>query len=68
MNGSEAGVEAYLEYLQSLRASKTEYFLEGGQAVNFWAEYIDAHIQSRPLSPMRPFTSKDCDIWVSFKT
>jgi len=65
MNPAEAGVEAYLGYLKSLRESGAEYFLEGGQAVNFWAEYIDAQIQGRPLSPMRPFTSKDCDIWVS---
>lgn len=68
MNGGEAGLEAYLGYLETLRASEAEYFLEGGQAVNFWAEYVDAHIQDRPLSSMRPFTSKDCDIWVSFRT
>lgn len=68
MNPAEAGVEAYLGYLNSLRESGAEYFLEGGQAVNFWAEYVDAQIQGRPLSPMRPFTSKDCDIWVSHRT
>jgi hypothetical protein len=68
MNAAEAGVEAYLEYLNSLRKSGAEYFLEGGQAVNFWAEYVDSRIQGRPLSPMRPFTSKDCDIWVSAVT
>lgn len=62
------GVEAYLEYLKSLRESDAEYFLEGGQAVNFWAEYVDALGEGRPLSPMRPFTSKDCDIWVSHGT
>jgi hypothetical protein len=65
MNPAEAGVEDYLGYLKSLSEAKAEYFLEGGQAVNFWAEYIDAQIQGRPMSPMRPFTSKDCDIWVS---
>lgn len=68
MNPAEAGVEDYLGYLKSLSEAKAEYFLEGGQAVNFWAEYIDAQIQGRPLSPMRPFTSKDCDIWVSHGT
>lgn len=68
MSASEAGVEAYLGYLGSLRESGAEYFLEGGQAVNFWAEYIDSLSQARPLSPMRPFTSKDCDIWVSSRT
>jgi hypothetical protein len=68
MSASEAGVEAYLGYLGSLRESGAEYFLEGGQAVNFWAEYIDSLSQASPLSPMRPFTSKDCDIWVSSRT
>ncbi len=68
MNVGEAGIEAYLEYLGSLRKSGAEYFLEGGQAVNFWAEYIDSRFQGKPLSPMRPFTSKDCDIWVSAGT
>ena len=68
MNPAEAGVEDYLGYLKSLRDSGAEYFLEGGQAVNFWAEYVDAQTQGRPLSPMRPFTSKDCDIWVSHGT
>lgn len=68
MNAAEAGIEDYLQYLKSLRKSDVEHFLEGGQAVNFWAEYIDARIQGRPLSPMRPFTSKDCDIWVSGST
>lgn len=68
MNPAEAGVEDYLGFLNSLSEAKAEYFLEGGQAVNFWAEYIDAQIQGRPMSPMRPFTSKDCDIWVSNAT
>ena len=68
MSASGAGVEAYLGYLGSLRESAAEYFLEGGQAVNFWAEYIDALNQTKPLSPLRPFTSKDCDIWVSPRT
>ncbi len=68
MKPAEAGVEAYLGFLRSLRDTGDGYFLEGGQAVNFWAEYVDARVQSRPLSPMRPFTSKDCDIWVSSRT
>lgn len=68
MSDAEAGYEAYLECLASLQASKAEYFLEGGQAVNFWAEYVDSRLEGRPLSPMRPFTSKDCDIWVSAGT
>lgn len=68
MSAAEAGYEAYLDCLASLRDSEAEYFLEGGQAVNFWAEYIDSQLEDRPLSPMRPFTSKDCDIWVSAGT
>ena len=68
MSATEAGYEAYLEYLKSLRASGASYFLEGGQAVNFWAEYVDCRVQGQPLSPLRPFTSKDCDIWVSSET
>ena len=65
MSDAEAGYEDYLECLASLRESNAEYFLEGGQAVNFWAEYIDSRLEGQPLRSMRPFTSKDCDIWVS---
>lgn len=65
MNHAEAGIEAYQEYLQHLHASGWVYFLEGGQAVNFWAESIDAWDHSKKLTSMRPFMSKDCDIWVS---
>lgn len=65
MNDAETGFEEYIEYLASLRKDHLEYFLEGGQAVNYWAEFVDAKIKERPLSPLRPFTSKDCDIWVS---
>lgn len=65
MSGREAGIGAYLGYLKGLRDSGIVYFVEGGQAVNFWAEFIDARIGGGPLAMMRPFTSKDCDIWVS---
>ncbi len=68
MSATQAGYEAYLEYLGSLRSSGASYFLEGGQAVNFWAEYVDSRVQGQPLSPLRPFTSKDCDIWVNSDT
>ena len=68
MSGAETGYEAYQDYLHGLRESGADYFLEGGQAVNFWAEYVDCRIEGRPLSPMRPFTSKDCDVWVSHQT
>ena len=68
MSALEAGYEEYLGYLGLLRASGASYFLEGGQAVNFWAEYVDSRVQGKPLSPLRPFTSKDCDICVSYDT
>ncbi len=68
MSKVEAGIGAYLEYLRSLRDSGVEYFLEGGQAVNFWAEYLDHRVPGSPIGSMRPFTSKDCDIWVSART
>ena len=32
--------EDYLGVLQSLTDDGCSYFLEGGQAVNFWAEYF----------------------------
>ena len=32
----------YLSFLQGFCASGAPYFLEGGQAVNFWAEYFNA--------------------------
>jgi hypothetical protein len=68
VSAAEAGYEVYLEFLEALRASEACYFLEGGQAVNFWAEYIDGRVHGKPLSQLRPFTSKDCDIWVNSDT
>jgi hypothetical protein len=68
MNSREAGFEAYLDFLQSLREAGDTYFVEGGQAVNYWAEYIDAANPARPLDMLRPFTSKDCDVWISHAT
>ncbi len=68
MSDAETGFEAYLDYLGSLRESGADYFLEGGQAVNYWAEYVDSEGRGAALSLMRPFTSKDCDIWVSSHT
>lgn len=65
MNNRQAGYEAYLDFLMSLRESGAEFFVEGGQAVNFWAEYIDSRIQSQALATLRPFTSNDCDVWIS---
>jgi len=68
VNNTAAGYEAYLDFLRSLRESGAEYFVEGGQAVNFWAEHIDSRIRTGPLHTLRPFTSKDCDLWVSHHT
>lgn len=62
--GSEFG--DYLEFLRELGASGAAYFLEGGQAVNFWAEYFSARGAAVAMDPFRPFTSKDCDLWVSY--
>lgn len=68
MSDAETGFEAYLEYLGALRESGVDYFLEGGQAVNYWAVYVDSQGRGAALGSMRPFTSKDCDIWVSSQT
>ena len=55
----------YLDFLTDLASAGTPYFLEGGQAVNFWAEYFSAKNSGEGLIQFQPFTSKDCDIWVS---
>lgn len=68
MSEAYTGYEDYLDCLRFLRDLGAEYFLEGGQAVNYWAEYVNSRVEGRPLDPMLPFTSKDCDIWVSPKT
>ncbi|MFT6381949.1 MAG: hypothetical protein ACJAXZ_003444 [Akkermansiaceae bacterium] len=56
----------YVSFLQDLEASGVDHFLEGGQAVNFWAEYFSAKGTGEDLVSFLPFTSKDCDIWVSY--
>ena len=65
MNSRESGIEDYLGFLQSLWSKHPSQFLFGGQAVNFWAEYFDRQIRPGQLDAFRPFTSKDCDVWVS---
>lgn len=65
MSDRESGVEGYLDFLQSLLARCSTQFLFGGQAVNFWADYFDRKGDAKELHALRPFTSKDCDIWVS---
>ena len=58
--------EDYLGVLQSLTDDGCSYFLEGGQAVNFWAEYFTLREGGViELEKYQPFTSKDCDLWVS---
>ena len=48
--------------LRRIEASRLDYFVEGGQAVNIWAEvYLDA---APEVTEFAPFTSKDCDLWV----
>lgn len=68
MKRRETGIEAYLDFLQSLSECGDNYFVEGGQAVNYWAEYIDAENPVQPLEMLRPFTSKDCDVWINHTT
>lgn len=42
-----------------------DYFLEGGQAVNIWAEVYSAAAPG--VAELAPFTSKDCDLWVGLE-
>ena len=65
MSGRASGIEDYVAYLQDLLEKTSEQFLLGGQAVNFWADYFDQQSPHGPLRALRPFMSKDCDIWVS---
>ncbi len=61
-------VSDYLPFLADLSANNKQYFLEGGQAVNFWAEYLSAKGRCEGISDFKPFTSKDCDIWIDLST
>lgn len=63
---AETRLADYLGFLLDLGSSGADYFLEGGQAVNFWAEYYSAKGNASVLSTFAPFTSKDCDIWASY--
>ncbi len=67
MSEQASGVEDYVAFLQNLLQRTPEHFLLGGQAVNFWADYFDRRSDIGPLHALRPFTSKDCDIWVSYR-
>jgi hypothetical protein len=58
--------EDYIGVLKNLSDDGCAYFVEGGQAVNFWAEYFTLREHGiRELRKYQPFTSKDCDLWVS---
>ena len=56
----------YLPFLQELSKCGEGYFLEGGQAVNFWAEFFVNQPDgiAPAIADYLPLTSKDCDIWV----
>lgn len=62
----ETRISDYAAFLRNLGASKASYFLGGGQAVNFWAEFYNDKNAGDPLREFLPFTSKDCDIFVSY--
>ena len=62
----ETRIADYLDFLGKLGEANAPYFLEGGQAVNFWAEYFSNKGAGEAIERYRPFTSKDCDLWVSF--
>ena len=48
--------------LRKIESSRLDYFVEGGQAVNIWAEVYSEAAPS--VADYAPFTSKDCDLWV----
>ena len=56
----------YVTFLRDLGKTNEPYFLEGGQAVNFWAEFYSASARADGLHEFLPFTSKDCDIWIGW--
>jgi hypothetical protein len=63
---AETRLGDYFAFLRDLGSSGAYYFLEGGQAVNFWAEYYSEKDSGASLASFAPFTSKDCDIWASY--
>lgn len=62
---AETRFSDYVPFLKDLGATGTDHFLEGGQAVNLWAEYFSAKGAGASIQAFQPFTSKDCDVWVS---
>lgn len=55
-------VADYADFLTSLDNEGKAYFMEGGQAVNLWAEYYSrVPAKEEQLNELRPFTSKICE-------
>lgn len=57
--------EKFDQILQKLKECGS-FILIGGQAVNFWAERYEG--QDHELKKLMPYTSLDCDIYVSNET
>lgn len=53
----------HLDFLTDLGSTGMPYFLEGGQAMNFWTGFYAERAGGVGLKDFAPFTSKDCDIW-----
>lgn len=54
----------FLTELETIEEANEAYFLIGGQAVNVWAEVYSDHAPE--VRSYAPFTSRDCDIRVSY--
>jgi hypothetical protein len=58
----------FIGFLRSLEERGISHFLEGGQAVNFWTEYMLSRSgNAQGLRDFLPFTSRDCDVWVDWE-
>ncbi|QJE99148.1 hypothetical protein [Luteolibacter luteus] len=53
------------DQLRKLEEGNFKHFLEGGQAVNIWAQLYSRVVPE--LEQLGPFTSKDCDIYASYE-
>lgn len=61
------GFQDFVGFLRSLEEQGISHFLEGGQAVNFWTEYMLSRSgDAQGLQDFLPFTSRDCDVWVDW--
>ncbi len=67
MSEKRYGPDAYFSLIRSLQRSGADYFLGGGQAVNYWSGYFrNIYGSSIGLDDFIPFVSKDCDLWVDY--